>query len=442
MKNGFIKKYNQNDSLLVISGYPKKNQTYSQGVCAVSSFTKNTLIALQIENPLRKIVVFAPIINKNEIYEEDGMLIVRCFKRNAPLSYLGLLKNIIYFNRVKNVLLEFEFASFGNTFMTSLLAPLAWIMFLNRKYLTIVVHQVVSDMGNLSGHIGISRKTLKMKLLNLSLELFYAFLTLPAKKVVVLEEEFKNKLSKVTNKNKITVIPHGIDTKIQKINKEKARKELKINNEDLVILYFGYLTWYKGVDFLIRSLKDVNTINGKRIKIIIAGGPSFTQKEKAHYLKFISKVNSLIKKSTNIIATGFVEEKDIPTIFSAADLAILPYRAFMSSSGPLSLAISYAKPFIISDKLEGITHSLDFEKALELAKIDEKQIIFKLDKTNLVKTIKMSMDPKIKRKMILLSKALKEARSFNNIAKDYDVILSKDNIEAKNEIYKLIPANN
>jgi hypothetical protein len=44
--------------------------------------------------------------------------------------------------------------------------------------------------------------------------------------------------------------------------------------------------------------------------------------------------------------------------------------------------------------------------------------------------------------MILLSKALKEARSFNNIAKDYDVILSKDNIEAKNEIYKLIPANN
>ncbi|MGA2968013.1 MAG: hypothetical protein ABSD69_02495, partial [Candidatus Levyibacteriota bacterium] len=232
MKKRLIEKFNQPNSLVVISGYPKKKQTYSQGVCAVSSFTKNTLSKLQHENSFQKIIVLAPTIHAREIYEEDGILVVRCFKRNSPLSYVGLLKAILRFGRVTNILIEFEFASFGNTFMTSLLIPIVWLLFLLGKNLVLVIHQVVSDIQSLSGHIGVEKRSLKMQFLGFSLGLFYALLTIPAKKIVVLEEEFKHKLSRFVNKDKIIVIPHGIDTNIKIVDRQSARKKLGILSID------------------------------------------------------------------------------------------------------------------------------------------------------------------------------------------------------------------
>lgn len=436
MKKDLIRKFNQSTSLLVISGYPKKKETYSQNVCAVSSFSKNVLLGLQKENPLRKIVVLAPIITKPETYEENGLLIVRCFKRNAPLSYSNLLKTIYNFGKVKDILLEFEFASFGDTFMTGLLAPIAWTLSLARKNLTIVVHQVVSEMENLSGHIGVNKQSLRMKLLDLSLEAFYALLTLPAKKVIVLEEEFKKKLSKFTNKNKIVVIPHGIDTNIKKVSQISARKKLGIDKNEFVVLYFGYLTWYKGVDFIINALKDVKNIKGKKLRLLIAGGPSFTQEKKQHYQLFLKKIDKLVGGAGNVSLTGFVPEENIAAVFAASNLSVLPYRTFMSASGPLSLAISYEKPFIISENLEDIAKSSDIKKALDIAGINKKQISFKLTKQSLLKTIKMTIDPAFNQKLLNLSRILKEERSFANIAVKYNQVLSQESkaqtINAKN----------
>ena len=442
MNKNITKKYNLEDSLIVISGYPKKGETYSQGVCAVSSFAKNTLTALRKENPQRKIVVLTLVTDKNDSYEEDGMLIIRCFKRNSPLSYFNLLKQIRTFGNIKNVLIEFEFASFGNTLMTGLLSPVVWMLFLMRKNITIVCHQVVLDIKNLSGHIGLSAKNPLTSLLNQCLKLFYVLITLPSKRVIVLEEEFKIRLGKLINPSKITVIPHGIDTDIKENKLRDMRKIWGVGKDDFVVLYFGYLTWYKGVDFLIKALKNVDSINGKKLKLVIAGGPSFTQQEKTHYKKFLKEVGKGLKGANNIISTGFVKEADITPIFKASDLAVFPYRTFMSSSGPLSLAISHNKPFILSNKLGALTHSVDIERAIKTAGLKKNEIIFELSKKNLLKTIRICMEPKKMSKMIRLSKTLNEERSFANVAKSYDKSLS-DTVKVKqiNAFYKLISPN-
>ncbi len=433
MKNKFIEKYNRKDSLLIIAGWPKKRETYSQGVCAVSSFTKNTLIALQKENPDRKIVVLTMQIDKKEIYEEDAMLILRCFKRDQPLSYLGLLKHIFLFNRTKDLLIEFEFSSFGNTFMTGLLVPTILVLFLMKKDINLVIHQVVSDIKGLSGHIGIPANNLRISFFNNFLKLFYFFLALPSRRVIVLEEEFKIKLSRLVGSNKIAVIPHGVDTNIKKTNKD-MRKSLGIKKDEFVILYFGNLSWYKGVDFLISTLKYINKINGKKIRLVVAGGPSFTQEDKVHYQQFLKKVEKAVRSSKNVILTGFVKEKDIPPIFKTADLSVFPYRTFMSSSGPLSLALSHNKPFILSERLGLFLESNDVRHAMEYAGITKEDLLFDLNSKSLVSAIKNASATKTHQKMIKFSKALGQERSFSRIAVLYDKIISKD-LE-----YKLNPA--
>lgn len=426
MNKNTFKKYNTGNTLLVISGFPKRKERYSQGVCAVSSFTKNSLDALRAQNPDRKIVVLTMVIGKQEVYEEDGMLIVRCFKRNSPLSYIGLLKQVLRFNKAKNVMLEFEFASFGNTLATGLLVPLVWTIKLFGKDITLVSHQVLDNLSALSGHIGLSKSNPITTILNISLKYFFKAICLPANRVVVLEEEFKKRLGKLTNEGKITVIPHGIDTNVSSTKKD-LRKKLGIRKDEFVILYFGYLTWYKGIDFLVDSLKNVNSIGGRKIKVLVAGGPSFTQNEKSHYKKFVNELYKNIKGAENIIYTGFVNEKDITPIFNTADLSVFPYRTFMSSSGPLSMSISHNKPFILSKNLGKLSNSKDFKSGVEEASLNKSGLIFDLTKKDLLKTIKGAMRREKKEKLVKLSRSLNNKRSFRTLAVAYDKLIPQVN---------------
>ncbi|MBI3985076.1 MAG: glycosyltransferase [Candidatus Levybacteria bacterium] len=425
MKKNIFDQYNSADSLLVISAYPKKGQIYSKGVCAVSSFAKNTLLRLKKENPNRKIIVLTIELGKKESYIEDDILVIRCFKRNSVFSFKNLLVQVLRFGKVKDILIEFEFASFGDTLTTSMVAPFVLLLSLLRKNISLVIHQVLFDIGSLSGHIGVKSNNLKLKILNFGLKWFYFLLTLKAKHIVVLEDEFKKRLSSVCNANKITVIPHGVDTNIKKVNGYKVREKLKISKNEFVVLYFGYLTWYKGVDFLIQSLRDVRKINGKKIRLLIAGGPSFTQEKKSHYKRFVAKINKMIKSSPNVISTGFVEEKDITGIFEASDLTVFPYRTFMSSSGPLSLAISHKKPFILSRNLSHITESLDIKRLLKTLNMNKKDLVFDLNKKSLVKTITQATNPKLSQKMLEFSRMLYRERSFENLSRAYKQMLNE-----------------
>ncbi len=425
MKNLF-KKYNTLDTLIVISSYPKKQEIYSKGVCAVASFTKNTIRPLIKKGQYKKIVVLTMIVDKEEVYEEDGILVVRCFKRNNPLSYFSLLKKLLHFSLAKRVLIEFEFASFGDTKATLAILPLIWSLFFLGKNVTLVIHQVVIDLQKLSGHIGINSKELISLLFNPGLKLYYKLLSFPVSSIIVLEDSLKESLSTIVNKDKITVIPHGVPIVNKIFSKNKAKQKLGAKNE-VVILYFGYLTWYKGVDFLIKSLLNQKTFKGKKIRLIIAGGPSFTQEEKSHYKKFLAKIYNLINKAPDrITITGFVKEEDIPVYFAAADLVVFPYRTFISSSGPLSFALAYNKPFLISSRLETILDSIDAKKSLQRAGITKNDVVFNFNSKDLLTKISNSLSKEQLKKLERFSLYLSKERSFGNLSASYQEVLSRN----------------
>ena len=437
-----IRKYNKQNSLLVVSSYPKKRETYSDGVCAVAGFTKNTILELRKTGKFKKIVVLTMIIDEEEVYEERGILIVRCFKRNQPKTYINLFKKIKLFSQVKDVLVEFEFASFGDSKATFALLPFIWSLYFSGKKITLVIHQVVLDLKMLSGHIGIRSNNLLSYIFNPALLLFYKLLAFPASSVVVLEETLKKRLSEIINEKKIQVIPHGVaPVKAPRITKRKARKLLNLSKDELVILYFGYLTWYKGVDFLVRALIGKKTLNGKKLRLIIAGGPSFTQSKKRHYRDFIIKVQDLIKKvPNNIMITGFVKETDISSYFAASDIVVLPYRAFISSSGPLSLALAFKKPFILSEALVELLNSQDIEESMRKSGIEKNDLLFKLNQMELVKKIQISTNRTQLKKLEEFSKILSSKRSFKKLAQSYVKVLAPNPVKTNRDLFSIYAA--
>lgn len=402
-----IEKYNREDSLIIISSYPEKDVLYSKKVCAVGGFTKNVINQL----PGHKIILTTTLGNKSDqVYEEKKNLIYRIFKRNHLISFIKLFFALGPFTNVKKILVQFEFSSFGDIKNTAIFPLLLLAIRLTGREIYFVFHQVIINLSDIAEYLGWRENDRRIRFYNLFLKLFYRIVIYLSKKTIVLEEEFKHRLLKIVNSSKIHVIAHGVDANLASIDKRLAKKKLGIQTNKPIILYFGYLTWYKGAD-LIRNI----AIRNKKFYFIIAGGPSFTQKKKNHYVKYLKK---FINLPTNVRLTGFVEEKKIPIYFSASDLVILPYRTMISSSGPLSLAFSFEKPVVLSNKLKAYIKSKDFRSNFIKSGLYTSQLFKDLNKNK-----KLDLNSKLKSKLIRFSKLMKNSRQYKVISNEYSNIL-------------------
>lgn len=342
-----LRSFNRPDSIIVISTYPDQKTTHTGGGLAI--YTKNSLLAIKKADPSKKIIVLANVIDEKEIYIEKGILVIRCWERSLLKLYFPLIQFLIKLDRVKNILIGFEFAAYGDLFSTGLFPIFMTILKLFGKQIVTVVHQVVTDLNSLAIHAGID-KNQNLKLYNQLLTQYFSLMGFASKKIVTLEKNLADRFNEIVSGNKAISIPHGLYPK-KTIDKVTAQKRLNLNPENIYVLCFGYLSHYKGSDIIVNAFKKPLSVGGKKVRLILAGGENPTQGQKHHYKRFYKNLYKAIDNNPNIIHTGFVPDTRIKTYFSAADLTIFPYRTFMSASGPLSLAIAYKKPFVVSKEL-------------------------------------------------------------------------------------------
>ncbi len=389
-----------NKNLLVISPYPARNTTHNGG--GIASYTKNTILAIKRTAPNQKIVVLANIIDKKETYLENGILVIRCWQRNSPWLFPTLVKQVLRFRQIKNILFEFEFAAYGDLAITAFVIPLLAFLKLTDKHTVSIIHQAVPNLKTLATHAGLENKPKITTLLNWLLKIFYISLIGLSNSVITLEETLANRLNQICATDKITVIPHGLYPQ-KTHNQILAKKRLSLNPKDLHVLAFGYLSHYKGSDIAVDAFKQTIEVNGREVKLILAGGESPTQGQKNHYQGFYKKLYELIDNKANVIHTGFVPDSRIKTYFSAADLVIFPYRTMMSASGPLSLAVAFNKPFLVSDSLGSYS---DYS--------------FKANPRQLKKMIISTLgDKKIQKQLQNITANLQCERNFNSQGKTY-----------------------
>ncbi len=399
-------------NLLVISSYPQKGTTHNAKIVGVASYAKNTISALPKDT---KILVLAEKLdNVNSYKDSKNVSVKRIWKRKSLFSYLNLLWEISK-RKEKNILFEFELSMFGGMFSLALLPLFLIALSILGKKTTLVFHQVITDAKEINGHLNLPKMGLKTSLMTIMLWLFYFCVSNCVSKIIVFEEILKTRLSALTNSKKITVIPHGVEEFKNHKKEEDIRAKLGIKNTDFVILCFGFLAWYKGTDWIVDAFSKTRR---KNLKLVIAGGPNPNHKDKAYYQKYIKSIEEKCKKN-NISLTGFVAEEEIPAYLKACDLAVFPYRTLMSSSGPLSMALSFDKPFIVSNKLNEIFETKDVKEILKDSKLDKEKIIFKTEKDLFAKIKAISADREFEQKLIELSSILRRERSWKKIGKKY-----------------------
>jgi glycosyltransferase involved in cell wall biosynthesis len=168
-----------------------------------------------------------------------------------------------------------------------------------------------------------------------------------ADQLVVHSKKMKEDLKELISKGSenVSIIPHGIclDYPLS-ITREAAKKQLGIKQK-FVILFFGLIRKYKGLDKLLAAFKCIK--DEFDLSLLIAG--DFVDgKEK--YDRLISEYGI---DAVTYVHAGFVKDEDVPLYFNAADVLVQPYIHFAGQSGVAPTAYYYGKP-VIATRVGGL----------------------------------------------------------------------------------------
>ena len=167
----------------------------------------------------------------------------------------------------------------------------------------------------------------------------------PVDAFITMSEKVMNDLRFFTKEKKALLVPHPLyDNFGEKISKDIARKELGISNSELVMLFFGFIRKYKGLDILLDAMKLIQNHKQQttNIKLLIAG--EFYEDRKA----YDEQIEKLGIKDNLILHTDFIPDSEVKKYFSAADVVIQPYRN-ATQSGVTPLAYHFEVPMIVTN---------------------------------------------------------------------------------------------
>lgn len=131
---------------------------------------------------------------------------------------------------------------------------------------------------------------------------------------------------------------HPTDADVEPVPSAEAKSTLGI--EESVALTFGFVEHKKRYEDVVRVLPEFPSLD-----YVIAGG--LRDGEGEEVLRSVREIATEVGVSDRLHHLGFVPDDRIPTVFSAADVVILPYER-VSQSGAVNDALAYRRPVIAS----------------------------------------------------------------------------------------------
>jgi len=132
--------------------------------------------------------------------------------------------------------------------------------------------------------------------------------------------------------------PHPIyDTYGDPVEKATARRELGVPEDVPLVLFFGFIRAYKGLDLLLEALAETPGVHA-----LVAGE---CYEDWQPYQVIIEK-NNLVGRVH--LHTDFIPADQVRLYFSAADLVVQPYRS-ATQSGISQIAYHFEKPMVVTN---------------------------------------------------------------------------------------------
>ncbi len=268
---------------------------------------------------------------KSDLTEIDGINVQR-------LNYIGKISNTNITLGLFFALLKEKFDIIHTHFPSPWSADISMIIsFLKRKPLILTYHNDAVTAGKMGVLTGVYNR------------IFLKLLLKRSAKILVTQSEYINRSKYLYKyKNKIEVIPNGIDTKVyfqKNIN--------KIPNQIFFLSILDKHHTYKGLDCLIKAIKVVRT-KIPDIRLIVGGSGELVEEYKT-----LTKGLGLEK---NVEFRGFIESNKLVDLYNQSELFVLPSTGIQEGFGTVLVeALACGTP-VIATNIVGIAKEIKDNK--------------------------------------------------------------------------------
>ena len=129
--------------------------------------------------------------------------------------------------------------------------------------------------------------------------------------------------------------------KMQNMSREEARKQLDVDAQTPMLLFFGFVREYKGLKYLLDAMKRIKTgMPDSQLWVVGDFG-----EDKEQYLEQL-QVNGIQEQVR--LAEGYIPDQEVEKYFAAADLVVLPYIS-ATQSGIVQIAYGFEKPVVVTE---------------------------------------------------------------------------------------------
>ena len=135
------------------------------------------------------------------------------------------------------------------------------------------------------------------------------------------------------------LLPHPIyDHFGPRMPREEAARLLGVNPASNVLLFFGLIRDYKGLDILLEAFRSLP----ENYELVVAGEPY------GSFDKYQRIIDTLPGKERVHLFPDYIRDSEVKKFFSVADAAVLPYRS-ATQSGISAIACHFGVPMIVTD---------------------------------------------------------------------------------------------
>lgn len=311
----------------IISPYPPSKGTLNEYAFHLVQNFKN-------KSELEEIIILTDRIE--EEYKEEATLgnckvtIVPCWDFNSYTNIFKITKNIRKY-KADVALFNIQFLSFGDSKVAGaigLLTPLVNRM-LGIPSVTLL-HNITETVDYESAGI---TKSPVMKMIYNVIGTILTKLLLLSNLMAVTMPKYVRILEKKYNAENVALIPHGSFSTPELPNVVMPQKKQ--------IMTFGKFGTYKKVEEMIEAVELVRKRTGEELEIVIAGT------DNPNVRGYLAGVKESYSHVADLRFTGYVEEEDVPTIFSESSVVVFPYTSTTGSSGVLHQAGNFAKAVVL-----------------------------------------------------------------------------------------------
>ena len=167
----------------------------------------------------------------------------------------------------------------------------------------------------------------------------------PVDGFITMSEKVLGDLKLFNKEKKSKFVAHPLyDNFGEKISKQEARQYLSLPEDAKIVLFFGFIRHYKGLDILLNSISELVKKNNtaSNIKFLIAG--EFYEDRKP----YDEQIATLGIQENLMLKTDFIPDSQVKFYMCAADVVIQPYRN-ATQSGVTPLAYHFEIPMIVTN---------------------------------------------------------------------------------------------